>query len=180
MQRNNHVAKFRDQGLEHKELMDHVYHDVTAMGNDYIFPGEGIEEITEGSDELDGTRVHGGNGKDHGDKGKDPIGRTSIVGGSYSLRKHKLSNAQEAIFASFAESVDRFKSTPKAIAKDDMYACKDMPDIHLNFAAQEDIKGLLYPTMANTEDMEIVWHGIMAALQYEWEALGQPRRRQRT
>lgn len=68
----------------------------------------------------------------------------------------------------------------EAIAKDDMYVCKDMPDIHLNFAAQEDIKGLLYPTMANTEDMEIVWHGIMAALQYEWEALRQPRRRQRT
>lgn len=38
----------------------------------------------------------------------------------------------------------------EAIAKDDMYVYEDMPNIHPNFDAQEDIEGLLYPTTANT------------------------------
>ncbi|KAG5546935.1 hypothetical protein RHGRI_012840 [Rhododendron griersonianum] len=120
--RNNHVAKFRDQGLEHEDLMDGVFRNVTAMGNDAIFPCEGIEEITEGSGESNGMRVHGGSFPQSREqyqtpvgKGKDPTRQTSTVGGSYSSRKHKFSDAHEAMSASFAESVDCFKSTPSIV-----------------------------------------------------------------
>ncbi|KAG5556662.1 hypothetical protein RHGRI_007062 [Rhododendron griersonianum] len=34
--------------------MDRVFRDVTAMGNDAMFPGDCIDDIAEGSDELDG------------------------------------------------------------------------------------------------------------------------------
>ncbi|XP_058219392.1 uncharacterized protein LOC131329961 [Rhododendron vialii] len=120
--RNSHVAKFKDKGLEHEGLMDRVFHDVTTMGNEAIFPGEGIEEIAERSGESDGMRGHGGSFPQSQEqyqtpvgKGKDPIGQTSIVGGSYSLRKRKFSDAQEAMSASFAESIDYFKSTPSIV-----------------------------------------------------------------
>ncbi|KAG5524228.1 hypothetical protein RHGRI_031034 [Rhododendron griersonianum] len=118
MQRNKDVAKFKEQGLEHEELMDRVFCDVTAMGNDVIFLGEGLEKIGEGSNESNGMRVHGESFSQSQDryqtpvgKGKGPIGQTSIVGGSYSSWKRKFSETHEAIFASFAESVDRFKAT---------------------------------------------------------------------
>ncbi|XP_058197505.1 uncharacterized protein LOC131313267 isoform X2 [Rhododendron vialii] len=120
--RNSHVAKFRDQGLEHEGLMNRVFHDITAMGNEAIFPGEGIEEIGEGSGDSEGMRVEGGSFPQSQEqyqtpvgKGKDPIGQTSTVGGSYSSRKRKFSDAHEAMSASLAESVDRFKSTPSIV-----------------------------------------------------------------
>ncbi|KAI8555674.1 hypothetical protein RHMOL_Rhmol05G0192100 [Rhododendron molle] len=62
----------------------------------------------------------------------------------------------------------------EAIGKDGRYEYEDLPNIDPNFAAQEDIEGLIYPPMTNTLDMEIVRHGIMTALQHDREVSGQP------
>ncbi|KAF7145875.1 hypothetical protein RHSIM_Rhsim04G0151200 [Rhododendron simsii] len=121
-ERNSHVAKFRDRGLEHEGLMGRVFRDITSMGNEAVFPGEGIEEIGEGSGDPKGMHVEDGSVPQSQEqyitpvgKGKQPVGQTSIVGGSYSSHKRKFSDAHEAMFASFAESVDCFKSTPSIV-----------------------------------------------------------------
>ncbi|KAF7130231.1 hypothetical protein RHSIM_Rhsim10G0025100 [Rhododendron simsii] len=113
-----HVAQFRDRGLEQEGLIDRVFRDVTGMENEAIFPGEGIEEIAEGFGESDGMSLkHGGSFPQSQEqyqtpvgKGKDPTGQTSTVGRSYSSQKRKFFDAYDAMSASFAESVDRFKS----------------------------------------------------------------------
>ncbi|XP_058202269.1 L10-interacting MYB domain-containing protein-like isoform X1 [Rhododendron vialii] len=57
---NKDVAKFKEQGLEHEDLMERVFGDVATMGNNAIFPGDGLSDIeSEGSDESDGLRVRG-------------------------------------------------------------------------------------------------------------------------
>ncbi|KAG5563849.1 hypothetical protein RHGRI_000145 [Rhododendron griersonianum] len=120
--RNSHVAKFRDRGLEHEGLMGRVFRDITAMGNEAIFPGEGIEEIGEGSGDSEGMHVEGGSVPQSQEqyqtsvsKGKRPIGQTSTVGGSKSSCKRKFTDVHEAMSATFAESIDRFKSTPSIV-----------------------------------------------------------------
>lgn len=47
LQRNKDVAKFKEQGLEHENLMERVFGDVTAMGmgKNAIFPGEGLSAM---------------------------------------------------------------------------------------------------------------------------------------
>lgn len=54
------MAKFKEQGLEHEDLMERVFGDVATMGNNAIFPGDGLSDIeSEGSDESDGLRARG-------------------------------------------------------------------------------------------------------------------------
>lgn len=67
--------------------MDRVFRDVTTMGNDAIFLGEGLEKIGEGSDESNGMCVHGESFSQSQDryqtpigKGKGQVGKTPIVG----------------------------------------------------------------------------------------------------
>lgn len=124
--RNSNVAKFKDKGLGHEELMDRVFRDVTAMGNDAMFPGDGIDDvIAEGFDESDGPPgLHGS--VPHADefnetttpvsrKGKQPVGQTSKLGSGFGAQKRKFTETSDYDSGSIAQSLDHFKVTPRII-----------------------------------------------------------------
>ncbi|KAG5531999.1 hypothetical protein RHGRI_026574 [Rhododendron griersonianum] len=123
--RNSNVAKFKDKGLEHEELMGCVFRDVTAMGNDAMFPGDGINEIGEGSDESDGPGGLHRPVRQSDDfnntttpvsrKGKQPVGEMSKLGSGSSAQKRKFNETSDYESGSIAQSLDRFKSTPSII-----------------------------------------------------------------
>ncbi|XP_058228351.1 uncharacterized protein LOC131336499 isoform X1 [Rhododendron vialii] len=120
--RNSNVAKFEEKGLEHEQLMDRVFRDVTAMGKDAMFPGDGIDDIAEGSDESDGPRgLHGSvpqaddyNKLRHGlvERANKIVGQTSKLGSGSSARKRKFNETSDYDSGSIAQSLDRFKLTP--------------------------------------------------------------------
>ncbi|KAF7147996.1 hypothetical protein RHSIM_Rhsim03G0199200 [Rhododendron simsii] len=59
--------------------MDRVFCDVTGMENEAIFPGEGIEEIAEGSGEADGMSLkHGGSFPQSQEQYQTPSARVNI------------------------------------------------------------------------------------------------------
>ncbi|XP_058205069.1 L10-interacting MYB domain-containing protein-like [Rhododendron vialii] len=122
--RNSNVAKFKENGLEHEELMARVFRDVTAMGNEAMFLGDGIDDIAEGSDESDGPRdLHGS--VPHADdlnettpvsrKGKQTVGQTSKLGSGSGGQKRKFTETSDYDSGSIAQSLDRFKLTPSIL-----------------------------------------------------------------
>ncbi|KAE9460315.1 hypothetical protein C3L33_07788, partial [Rhododendron williamsianum] len=123
--RNSNIAKFKDKGLEHEELMGYVFRDVTAMGNDAMFLGDGINEIGEGSDESDGPGGLHRPVRQSDDfnntttpvsrKGKQPVGEMSKLGSRSSAQKRKFNETSDYESGSIAQSLNRFKSTPSII-----------------------------------------------------------------
>lgn len=105
--------------------MDRVFRDVTAMGNDAMFPGDGIDDIAEGSDESDELRdLHGS--VPHADdfnetttpvsrKGKQTVGQTSKLGSGSGAQKRKFTETSDYESGSIAQSLDHFKLTPSII-----------------------------------------------------------------
>ncbi|XP_058216577.1 L10-interacting MYB domain-containing protein-like [Rhododendron vialii] len=123
--RNSNVAKFKEKGLEHEELMARVFRDVTAMGNEAMFPGDGIDDIAEGFDESDGPRdLHGS--VPHADdlneittpvsrKGKQTVAQMSKLGSGSGVQKRKFTETSDYDSGSIVQSLDHFKLTPSIL-----------------------------------------------------------------
>ncbi|KAF7125086.1 hypothetical protein RHSIM_Rhsim12G0127300 [Rhododendron simsii] len=125
--RNSNVAKFKDKGLKHEELMDRVFRDVTCMGNEAMFPGDSADNVAEGSDESngppgrDGSVPHANESNETttpvSRKGKQPVGQTSKLGSGSGAQKRKFTETSDYDSGSIAHSLDRFKLTPSIIIK---------------------------------------------------------------